>query len=49
MKEQSGWAWNAITLLPNVSVDLMNDYVRVSDNYFLIDSDISFCCRYIRN
>jgi hypothetical protein len=31
MKEQSGWAWNAVTLLPNVSVDVMNDYVGVSD------------------
>ena len=32
MKEQSGWAWNAITMLPNVPVDVMNDYTGVSND-----------------
>jgi hypothetical protein len=35
MKEQSGWAWNSITRLPNVSVGVMNDYVEVSFELFL--------------
>jgi hypothetical protein len=32
MKEQSGWAWNTITMLPKVSVQVMKDYVEVSNN-----------------
>ena len=35
MKEQSGWAWNSVTRLPNVDVAIMNDYVEVSPNLFL--------------
>jgi hypothetical protein len=35
MKEQSGWAWNPITRLPNVDVEVMNDYIEVSDMLFL--------------
>jgi hypothetical protein len=33
MKEHSRWgAWNPIIILPNVAVDVMNNYVAVSDN-----------------
>jgi hypothetical protein len=35
MKEQSGWAWNPITRLPNVDIEVMNDYIEVSNMLFL--------------
>jgi hypothetical protein len=35
MKEQSGWAWNTVTMLPKVSVQVMKDYVKVSNNLLL--------------
>jgi hypothetical protein len=34
MKEQSGWAWNAVTRLPNVDAEVMNDYIEVSGKLF---------------
>src|SRR6267142_293031 len=34
MREQSGWEWSTITMLPNIPVDVMNNYIEVSDNLF---------------
>jgi len=34
MREQSEWEWSTITMLPNIPVDVMNDYIEVSNNLF---------------
>ena len=34
MKEQSEWEWSEVTLLPNIPVKVMDEYIEVSNNLF---------------
>jgi hypothetical protein len=45
MKEQSRWAWNSVTRLPNVAVSIMNDYIEVSSKLFL---NMSTCLMFLQ-
>jgi hypothetical protein len=49
MKEQSGWEWSAVMMLPRISVQTMKDYVEVSDYLLPKISYLLYCCRHIQN
>lgn len=34
IKEQSGWEWSQVTLVPNIPAKVMNKYIQVSDILF---------------